>query len=273
VGTENEQFYLNFDCIDILLDGRSVEDICDPDNLDLILSKGFGLTTTTKQYQVACGTKREKALGFIRSLGDPWDFNPTYYTFEDASERFGLQIENIKTDYFYKAQEWFIPWSEIGGLSSEPDAGSRIAFSGGYNDRDAGEHFPPGVNTSGGSVKASAASKRPTACAGSDDRIRGAAVREAVSRPITGERSSSERCWSNADDMISPVFTHQSSGVERRGYGNINIQNRGGVAWDELNLRSLEGAVLGQMNLQNRAGPVFELIPGSGFITGFTPQR
>ena len=155
-GTEKEQFYLDFDAVDLLTDSRSVDEICDPAQRDQFVSRSFGLTFTTRQYQVACGTEAERPDGFKRALSDPWDFYGTFYTFEEAQSRFGIQIENIKTDYFYKVQEWFIPWSEYGGgLAGEPAAGTRLAFTVGYNDRDEGEHFPPGVNSSGASVKAS----------------------------------------------------------------------------------------------------------------------
>jgi hypothetical protein len=156
VGTENEQFYLDFDAVDLLTDSRSVREICSPEGRDEFVSRSFGLTFTTRQYQVACGTESSRPTGFKRALSDPWDFHGTYYTFEEARALFGIQIENLKTDYYYKAQEWFIPWSEYGGgLAAEPDAGTRLAFTAGFNDRDEGEHFPPGVNTSGGTVKAS----------------------------------------------------------------------------------------------------------------------
>ena len=157
VNTENEQFYLNFDALDVLTDSKSVADISNPANRDDFVSPGnFGLTFTTRQYQVACGTEKERPTGFKRALADPWDFNGTYLTFPQAKAEYGIEIENIKTKPFYKAQEWFIPWSEYGGgFESEPDAGTRMAFTAGYNDRDKGEHFPPGMNASGGSVKAS----------------------------------------------------------------------------------------------------------------------
>ncbi|MFN8207481.1 MAG: hypothetical protein U0T82_08740 [Bacteroidales bacterium] len=142
--------------MDVLLDGRSIAEICKPENRDLFVSKGFGLTSTTRQYQIACGTPKERPLGFRRALPDPWDFNASFVLFENARKEFGMQVENIKTDYYNKAQEWFIPWSEPGtGLQGEPEAGTRFAFSAGYNDRDEGEHFPLGVTSSGGSVKAS----------------------------------------------------------------------------------------------------------------------
>ncbi len=156
VGTEREQFYLDFDAVDLLTDSRSVREICSPEGRDQFVSWSFGLTYTTRQYQVACGTGDSRPTGFKRALSDPWDFYGTYYTFEEAGALFGIRIENLKTDYFYKAQEWFIPWSEYGGgLAGEPDAGTRLAFTAGFNDRDEGEHFPPGVNSSGGTVKAS----------------------------------------------------------------------------------------------------------------------
>ncbi|NQT27002.1 hypothetical protein HQ585_16725 [candidate division KSB1 bacterium] len=156
VATENEQFYLNFDVIDMLIDSRSIEEISSPENKDMFVSRSFGLTTTTRQYQIACGTEKERPSGFKRALFDPWDFHSTYFTFADAKKQLGIEVENIKTAPFHKAQEVFIPWSEYGsGFQSEPDTGTRMAFTAGFNDRDEGEHFPPGVTSSGGSIKAS----------------------------------------------------------------------------------------------------------------------
>jgi hypothetical protein len=155
-GTEKEQFYLEFDAVDLLTDSRSIKEISDPINKDQFVSKSFGLTFNTRQYQVACGIEGNRPSGLKRALSDPWDFHGTYYTFEEAKSLYGIEIENVKTDHFHKAQEWFIPWSEYGGgLDGEPSAGTRLAFTAGFNDRDEGEHFPPGVTTSGGSLKAS----------------------------------------------------------------------------------------------------------------------
>jgi hypothetical protein len=155
-GTENEQFYLHFDAVDALLDSRPLSVLCGPDGREALVSRSYGLTFTTRQYQVACGTEKERPGGFKRGLSDPWDFFAAYHTFPEAERLFGIRMENVKTDHFFKAQEWFIPWSEVGGgFPSEPDAGTRIAFAAGYNDRDEGEHLPPGVTSSGGSVKAS----------------------------------------------------------------------------------------------------------------------
>lgn len=155
-GTEKEQFYLEFDAVDVLMDSRSVASISDEQNRDMFLSRSFGLTFTTRQYQVACGTPKERPTGFKRAIPDPWDFHSTFYTFDQAKRVFGSEIENIKTGPFHKAQEWFIPWSAYGaGLEETPAAGARFGFSAGYNDRDEGEHFPPGKTSSGGTVKAS----------------------------------------------------------------------------------------------------------------------
>ena len=138
------------------MDSRSMESICKPENKNLFVSRGFGLTFTTRQYQIACGTEEQRPSGFKRALADPWDFHSTYFTFDAAQSQLGIEVENVKTDPFYKAQEWFVPWSEYGGgFAAEPDAGTRMGFSPGFNDRDEGEHFPPGVTSSGGSVKAS----------------------------------------------------------------------------------------------------------------------
>jgi hypothetical protein len=154
VGTENEQFYLNFDAVDVLMDSRSIEEISN--DMDKLVSRSFGLTFTSRQYQIACGTVKEPAAGFRRSLADPWDFNAKYYDLNDAKKKFGTEVENIKTSHFFKVQEWFIPWTEYGaGFTTEPEAGTRLAFSPGFNDRDEGEHFPPGRTSSGGNVKAS----------------------------------------------------------------------------------------------------------------------
>ncbi len=149
-GTEMEMFYHDFDAVNLMMDSRPVKSICKPESKDMLISRYYGMTSTSKQYQVACGTEKERPQGFKRTVPAPWDFHAIYFTFEDARSQFGFEAENIKTSCFYKAQELFIPWSEYGGgLSSEPDAGTRLAFSPGFNDRDPGEHMPPGVNQSG----------------------------------------------------------------------------------------------------------------------------
>ena len=130
------------------------QNIINADFKETILFRGSGLTITTKQYQVACGTEGKRPAGFKRSVPDQWDFHSVFFSFNDAQKYFGLEIENLNIEHYNKAQEWFIPWSEI-GIAEEPPPGTKFGFSGGYNDRDTGEHFPPGVNSSGGSTKAS----------------------------------------------------------------------------------------------------------------------
>jgi len=155
-GTENEQFYNHFDAVDFMLDNRSVKEICSDEGKKLFVSPHFSFTQTTKQYQTAMGNEMEQPEGLKLSAPDPWDMHAVLWTFDDLEKYRGIQIENIKTDYYFKAQEWFIPWSQIGIIGNvEPDANTRFAFSAGYNDRDKGEHMPPGFDTSGGSVKSS----------------------------------------------------------------------------------------------------------------------
>jgi len=78
-GTENEQFYLEYDAVDVMMDSRPVATISDPKNRDRFLSRSYGLTFTTKQYQVACGTPDELPTGFKRSIPDPWGSNEPPY--------------------------------------------------------------------------------------------------------------------------------------------------------------------------------------------------
>lgn len=155
-GTQYEQFYLNYDAVDLIFDSRSLQDICSPEHTGLFISKNFGLTVSSTQYQIGCGSWNGKPGGFKRAIADPWDFHSTFFSFEEAQTYFGIRVENIKTGHYTKAMELFIPWKEFGSeFNREPDPGSRMAFTAGFNDRDEGEHFSPGVTSSGGSVKAS----------------------------------------------------------------------------------------------------------------------
>ncbi len=156
IGTENEQFMHEFDAVDFMIDSRSPEEIGDTENRDIFVSPSFGWTNTTVQYQANFGSREAKPVGVKRTIPDPWDIHATFWSFDDLKKYFGIQIETVKTDPFYRAQEWFIPWEQIGeGFSGEPEAGTGIGFSGGFNDRDPGEHLPVGVSSSGGTTHAS----------------------------------------------------------------------------------------------------------------------
>ena len=56
----------------------------------------------------------------------------------DARTRFGIQIKHSKLGRMHRVQEWFIPWSELGGGggTEEPAVGTHFGFSIAYNDRD-----------------------------------------------------------------------------------------------------------------------------------------
>lgn len=156
VGTENEQFIHEFDAVDFMIDGRSVAEISDAENRDIFVSPSFGWTNTTVQYQACFGTEKVRSTGIKRTLPDPWDIHAKYWEYADLQKYFGIELETVKTGYFYRSQEWFIPWEQIGsGFSAEPPVGTAIAFSGGFNDRDPGEHLPVGVSSSGGTTHAS----------------------------------------------------------------------------------------------------------------------
>lgn len=152
LSTVKEYFYPHFDAVSFLIDRRPVKEIFDPKNRSLLLSPHSTITSTTKEYQCVTGTNKEKPKGFRRIIPDPWDMEPKYWKFEDAQKYLGIIVKNVKTNYFYKMQEWFIPWSEF-GQDYEPKIETRLAFSPGYNDRDVDEYLPPSFNTSGGTNK------------------------------------------------------------------------------------------------------------------------
>jgi hypothetical protein len=149
VNTEKQDFYYNFDAVQFFIDSRPVSEMFKENNLSMILSTRRAVTTTTKLYQCVMGTDKVEPTGLIRSLPDPWDLSGQYWVFGDAQKYLGMEVEILRTNRLYKAQEWFIPWSEL-GFKAEPDANAKIAFAPGYNDRDEHEYLEPIFNTSGG---------------------------------------------------------------------------------------------------------------------------
>jgi hypothetical protein len=47
----------------------------------------------------------------------------------------GIQFDVVAVDATHKAQEWLIPWGAL-GLDAPAQAGQRLGFSGGFNDKD-----------------------------------------------------------------------------------------------------------------------------------------
>jgi hypothetical protein len=72
-----------------------------------------------------------------------WDWYYTFYSFEEAETNLnGMAMEAIVVDETHKAQEWFLPWAQLGngGVIGLLD-GRRFGFTGGYNDSDGDGKF------------------------------------------------------------------------------------------------------------------------------------
>lgn len=142
VDVANENHYFNYDALDVLLDSRSADEICTGDVNSTFLNRFWGLTLTTMQYQVAYGEHTPPA-NYKRNGPMPWDFAYEFVPIAESAKRYGMEIDVITIDKYHRAQEWFIPWSQVGaGLDTEPDTGARIGFAPGYNDFDPGEYLP-----------------------------------------------------------------------------------------------------------------------------------
>jgi hypothetical protein len=117
--------------------------VCAGDVNSTFVNRFWGLSLTTKQYQVAFGDSAPP-VSYKRNCPAPWDMNYEMLTLAQGAAQFGMQVDVTTVDKYRRAQEWFIPWSEVGngGLSAEPASGTRIAFSPGYNDTDPGEYMP-----------------------------------------------------------------------------------------------------------------------------------
>ncbi|MBD3241275.1 MAG: hypothetical protein GF331_11865 [Chitinivibrionales bacterium] len=135
--------YYHYDAVDVLIDSRSAEAICAGDIDKTFVNRFWGLSLTTRQYQVAFGDTVPPAV-FKRNQPDPWDMAYELVSITDAAKRYGMRIDFATPDKFRRAQEWFIPWSELGngGIEAEPAMGARIGFAPGYNDTDPGEYLP-----------------------------------------------------------------------------------------------------------------------------------
>lgn len=130
--------YYDVDAIDLLLDSRPSAEITDPANDTRLICRGWGLSLSTRQFQVAFGNRRPPPF-FLRNYADPWDFTQHRSSFEEAHRRLGIDIRFVKLSSLVRVQEWFLPWAEVGTgeLSEEPPRGSKLAFAVGYNDTDA----------------------------------------------------------------------------------------------------------------------------------------
>jgi hypothetical protein len=144
VDVADPNIYEHFDAVDALLDSRSSAEVSAGDKERTFVNVHWAISLTTSQYQVACGdTKRPDEIK--RNVPDPWDMTYELIDRSDLADEHGMQVDCATVDKFRTAQEWFVPWSEVGGgLEGEPAQGARLGFAPGYNDRDPGEYLASG---------------------------------------------------------------------------------------------------------------------------------
>ncbi len=133
------------DAIDLYLDNQSADDIATCDGCYIGLYNTT-LTYATQQFQVWMGASALPASLQYQAYDDNlWAWAAAVYTFADLTAALGIEFEVMGVDATHKAQEWFIPWRSVGngGLPEVPSSGTRIALSGGYNDKD-GDNPSPG---------------------------------------------------------------------------------------------------------------------------------
>lgn len=126
------------DAIDFYFDAMSADDIwnCSDCTIGLYDSK---LTYTTQQFQVWMGSSSPPSgcrLGYYDD--NLWSWQTVGLDWAQLSVLYGIDIDIIQIDAVKKAQEWYFPWSKFAkGLPEGTQLnGLRLAFSGGYNDKD-----------------------------------------------------------------------------------------------------------------------------------------
>ena len=132
------------DAIDIMMDCKSSDEICNADPAStLLMANAFAITAETKQYKINFGGNQlPQSIGM--QYGDPWDMDLKEVSVNDFQDLLGYEIEFITRDPYHKVIELFIPWHEFGGgcrILEEPIPGSKYAFSPGYNERDPNEYI------------------------------------------------------------------------------------------------------------------------------------
>lgn len=103
------------------------------------------LTYTTQQFQVWMGASAPPA-GCRMAYYDEilWSWQTVGLDWLQLSTLYNIDIDVITIDASRKAQEWFFPWVHFGkglAIGTQLD-GMKLAFSGGYNDKD-GDNTDP----------------------------------------------------------------------------------------------------------------------------------
>ena len=134
--------YGRTDALDVLLDPHASTWLNDPANVRQAVNPGWGLWLSTRQYIVAYGSNAPPK-DMKRIVAYPWDMYFDVMTpLAELTARRGMQVRHVRINRVTRAQEWFIPWGELGvggKTPAEPAVGSRLAFAPGYNDMDPGE--------------------------------------------------------------------------------------------------------------------------------------
>ncbi|MBD3239919.1 MAG: hypothetical protein GF331_04985 [Chitinivibrionales bacterium] len=126
------------DATDLFFDKMSADEIFTCTDC-LIGLYSTTLTYTSQQFQVWMGATAPPA-GFVYQCYDEqlWSWQATGLTWEAAAIIHGFRAKVVTVDPTHKTQEWFLPWQKFGkGIDIGTDLGGmRVAFAGGYNDKD-----------------------------------------------------------------------------------------------------------------------------------------
>jgi hypothetical protein len=133
------------DALDFYFDGQSADEIW---NCTTCRIGGYCVLCTynTMQFQVWMGASAPSPgcrLAYYDEMQWSWQTLGLDWTMLESIHK--IQVDIITVDGNNKAQEWFFPWEKV-GLGAlpvgTPLANVRIAFSGGYNDKD-GDNVDP----------------------------------------------------------------------------------------------------------------------------------
>lgn len=124
------------DAMDLYIDALDANQVfsCTDCHIGLYASS---LTFSSKQFQVWMGATALPE-GFRYSYYDEvgWTWTSIPLTWAEAKTRFGYAVDVVAVDATTKVQEWFFPWRTIDPAATGGMGERRLAFSGGYNDKD-----------------------------------------------------------------------------------------------------------------------------------------
>ncbi len=131
------------DSLDFHLARRSSEDIWGADPADVFLKReSFALVLSGNQHQIPVGGDPAGKRPLFRNYPDPWDVARAEEELSSARKRYGISVDLVELGPKRRAVECFLPWEWVGHGEpvEEPEVGSRLALSLGYNDSDPADH-------------------------------------------------------------------------------------------------------------------------------------